>query len=120
MPQLNLRFGVVKTPLTFFQKQRETLFGNPIEFPHVTLRLILKFLNAVDVVPLVRKELGMVDPEVFEVRDIQHIVGPPTVGINDDWVGGDSITLFPVMNDPPRIRPATAEDAATTGNYRRR
>ena len=39
------------------------LLGNPIEFPHVTLRLVPKILNAVDVIPLVRKELGVVDPE---------------------------------------------------------
>ncbi len=50
-------------PLAFLQKQGEMLLGNPIEFPHVTLRLVPKILNAVDVIPLVRKELGVVDPE---------------------------------------------------------
>ena len=83
MPKLCFRFRVVKTPLTFLQKQREMVLGNPIEFPHVTLRLVPEILNAVDVVPLVGKELGMVDPQVLEIRDIQHIVGLPAVGIYD-------------------------------------
>ena len=59
------------------------LLGNPIEFPHVTLRLVPKILNAVDVVPPVCKEFGVVDPEVLEVRHIQHIIGLPAVGIHN-------------------------------------
>ena len=64
------------------------LLGNPIEFTHVPLRLVPKILNTVDVIPLVGKELGMVDPEVLEVRYIQHIVGLPAVGIYNA-VGND-------------------------------
>ena len=74
---------VVKSPLTFFQKQPKMLFRNTIEFPHVTLCLVPKILDAVDVVLLVRKELGVVDPKVLEVRNIQRIVAFPAVGIND-------------------------------------
>ena len=59
------------------------LLGNPVEFTHVTLRLVPEILNAVDVIPLVGKELGMVDPKMLEVRHIQHIVACPAVGIND-------------------------------------
>ena len=79
---------VVKSPLTFLQKQRKMVPGNPIEFPHVTLRLVAEILDAVDLVLLVCKELGVVDPKVLEVRNIQRIVALPAVGINDA-VGND-------------------------------
>ena len=62
--------------------------GKPIEFPHVTLRLVADILDAVDLVLLVCKELGVVDPKVLEVRNIQRIVALPAVGINDA-VGND-------------------------------
>ena len=52
---------------------------NTIEFTHMTLRLVPKILNPVDVVFLVCKEFGVVDPEVFEVRHIQDVVTSPTV-----------------------------------------
>jgi len=79
---------VVKSPLTFLQKQRKMVPGNPVEFPQVTLRLVPEILDAVDVVLLVCKELGVVDPKVLEVRNIQRIVALPAVGINDA-VGND-------------------------------
>ena len=44
--------------------------GNTIEFPHVALGLVPEVLNTIDVVVTVCKELGMVDPEMVEVRDI--------------------------------------------------
>ena len=62
--------------------------GNPIEFPHVTLRLVPEILDAGDVVLLVCKELEVADPRLLEVRNIQHIVALPAAGINDA-VGND-------------------------------
>ena len=79
---------VVKSPLTFPQNQRKMVPGYPIKFALVTLRLVAEILDAVDLVLLVCKELGVVDPKVFEVRNIQHIVTLPAVGINDA-VGND-------------------------------
>ena len=101
------------------------LLGNPIEFPHVTLRLVPEILNAVDVVPLVGKELGMVDPQVLEVRDIQHIVGLPAVGIYD--AVGDDLALDDryqgigsgVGNDL-RIDPPSALQQAENRDFPRR
>ena len=87
--------------------------GNPVEFTHVTLRLVPEILNAVDVIPLVGKELGMVDPKVLEVRDIQYIIARPTVGIND--AVGDDFALDdryqgsrPGVGNDLRVNPAAA------------
>ena len=56
---------------------------NTVEFSHMALGLVPKILNPVNVILLVCKELGMVDPEVMKIRYIQHVVAAPTVGIND-------------------------------------
>ena len=56
---------------------------NTIEFAHMTLCLVPKVLNAIDVILLVCKKLRVVDPEVFEVGNIQHVIPPPTIGIDD-------------------------------------
>ena len=62
--------------------------GNPIEFLHVTLRLVAEIRDAVDLVLLVCKELGVADPRLLDIRKIQHIVALPGAGINDA-VGND-------------------------------
>jgi hypothetical protein len=46
-----------------------------VEFTHMALRLVPKILNPVDMILLVCKELGMVDPEMLKVRHIKW-VGP--------------------------------------------
>ena len=56
---------------------------NPVEFTHMALRLVPEILDTIDVIVSVCKEYGVVDPEVFEVRHIQHIVGLPAVRIDD-------------------------------------
>ena len=56
---------------------------NPIEFTHMTFRLVPEVLDPVDVIARICKRPGVVDPEVFEVRHIQHIVGLPAVRIDD-------------------------------------
>ena len=99
--------------------------GNPIEFPHVTLRLVPEILDSVDVVLLVGKELGMVDPQVLEVRDIQHIVGLPAVGINDA-VGNDFALddryqgIGSGVGNDLRIDPASALQQAEYWDFPRR
>ena len=59
------------------------LFGNTVKLAHMTLGLVPKILNTVDMILLVCKEFGMIDPEVFEVQRIQCVVASPIVGIND-------------------------------------
>ena len=55
------------------------LLWNTVEFTHMTLCLVPEILNPVDVILLVCKEFGMVDPEVLEVRHVQDVVASPTV-----------------------------------------
>ena len=45
----------------------------------MTLGLVPEILNAVDVIVVVGKQLGMVDAEVVKVGHVQHIVAPPAV-----------------------------------------
>ena len=56
---------------------------NTVEFAHVPLGLVPKILNPVDVILLVCKGVGMVDPKVMEIRDVQHVVAAPAIRIND-------------------------------------
>ena len=56
---------------------------NTVEFAHVALGLVPKILNSVDVILLVCKEFGVVDPEVMEIRYVQHIVTAPAIRIYD-------------------------------------
>ena len=48
--------------------------------------LVPKILDTVDVIISVGEQLRMVEAEVVEVGNVQHIVAPPTVGI-DDTIG---------------------------------
>ena len=64
----------VKTPLTFFEKPVKILFLDAVKFPQVSFGLIPKILNAIDVILLVCKKLGMINPQVMECRYIQRII----------------------------------------------
>ena len=54
---------------------------NTVEFAHVTLGLVPEILNPVDVIFLVCKKFGMIDPEVMEGRYVQYIVTAPAIRI---------------------------------------
>jgi len=56
---------------------------NTVEFAHVALGLVPKVLDPVDVILLVCKEFGMVNPKVMEIRYVQHIVTAPAIRIHD-------------------------------------
>jgi hypothetical protein len=56
---------------------------NTVEFAHVALGLVPQILNSVDVILLVCKEFGVVDPEVMEIRYVQHIETAPAIRIYD-------------------------------------
>lgn len=59
------------------------ILGNTIEFPHMTLRLVPKVFDTIDMVVFVYKEFGMVDVVVLEVGYIEHIIATPAVRIYD-------------------------------------
>ena len=58
-------------------------FGNTVEFAQMSLRLVPKILNAVDMIFLVCEKFGMVDATVLEIRYIQHVVSSPAIRIDD-------------------------------------
>jgi len=62
--------------------------GNTVGLTHMALRLAPKILDIIDVVPIVREELAVVDPELVKVGCIQHVVTAPAVRI-DDAIGND-------------------------------
>ena len=70
-----------------------------VESAHMTLGLVPEIFDAIDVVVTIGKELGMVDPEVMEVRHIQHIVTTPAVGIDDTI--GPTLRLMMGINVAP-------------------
>ena len=54
-----------------------------VEFTHVTLCLVPEILDTVDMVVGICKKYRVVNSEMLEVRNIQHIVGLPAVRIDD-------------------------------------
>ena len=44
--------------------------------------LVPEILDAVDVVGLIGKELGVIDPHVLECRDVQRIIASKAVGVD--------------------------------------
>ena len=57
----------IEAPLTFLEKPIEIVRFDTVKFAHVTLGLIPEILDAVDVILLVGKELGMVDSPVMKI-----------------------------------------------------
>jgi hypothetical protein len=57
------------------------------------LRLVPKAFDAIDVISFVCKEFGMVDTEVLEVRNIQHVIPSPAIRIDD------AIRYYLTLND---------------------
>ena len=83
-----LAFGLrcIETPLTLLQKEVEMGCWYTVETTHMPLGLVPEVLNAVDVVFLIREELGVVDAVVLEAGHVEHVVGAQRVGV-DDRVG---------------------------------
>jgi hypothetical protein len=55
------------------------LSRDPIKFAHVTLGLVPKILDAIDVISSLCTELKMIDRDVLERADIKRVVAPPAV-----------------------------------------
>ena len=62
------------------------LLGNTVKFTEMTLGLVPKVLNAVNVVFTGGKELGMIDPHMAEAGHSEAIVAGQGIAI-DDGIG---------------------------------
>ena len=49
----------------------------------MALSLVPEIIDPVDVVPIFRKGLRVVDADVSELRDVQHIVAAEAIGAGD-------------------------------------
>jgi hypothetical protein len=63
----------------FSLRRMEVGFWYSVVAAHVSLSLVPKVLNANDVAFLFDECFRMIDADVVELRDIQHIVGSETV-----------------------------------------
>jgi len=72
--------------------------GNAVGLTHLALRLVPKILDIIDVVPIVREELAVIDPEVVKVRYVQHVVAGLAVRI-DDAIGNDLRSMIGIKGD---------------------
>ena len=67
----------------FSLRRMEVGFWYSVVAAHVSLGLVPKVLNAVDMAFLFDECFRMIDADVMELRDIQHIVGSETVGVDN-------------------------------------
>ena len=49
----------------------------------VPLCLVPEVLDAVDMIPVLCEQFGVVDPDVLELGDVQHVIGPKAIGVDD-------------------------------------
>ena len=67
----------------FSLRRMEAGFWYSVVAAHMSLGLVPKVLNAVDMAFLFDECFRMIDADVVELRDIQHIVGSETVGVDN-------------------------------------
>ena len=67
----------------FSLRRMEAGFWYSAVAAHMSLGLVPKVLDAVYMTFFFDECLRMIDPEVVELRDIQHIVGSVAIGIHD-------------------------------------
>lgn len=56
--------------------------GNAVVSAQVALGLVPEILDAVDVVFPVGEELGMIDPHMVEIGDVELVIGAEAVGVD--------------------------------------
>ena len=61
----------------------KVLLFDAIKAAQVALGLVPKVLDAIDVVPVLGKARGVVDSPVMKLTNIECILGPERVGVND-------------------------------------
>ena len=58
-------------------------FRDAVVSSEMAFRLVPKVLDAIDVVSVDRKNLRMIDAMVVELRDVEDVIGPEVVGVDD-------------------------------------
>jgi hypothetical protein len=70
----------VETPLALPQEEVEVGCRDPVEAAPMPLGLVPEIFDAVDVIFLVREELGVADAVVLEAGHVEHAIGAHRVG----------------------------------------
>ena len=78
--------STVNPPLTFFQIERKRFFSHAVEPPPMAFGLVPEIFNAVNVIAMFHKRLGMINPQMMQTRDIQCVVTGQRIGV-DNAVG---------------------------------
>ena len=73
----------IEAPLAFFKKPKEVFFFYAIKSSEMSLCLVPKILNAVDMIFLVCKQLGVIDAHVVKVRHIEGVIGTKSICVNN-------------------------------------
>ena len=76
----------IEAPFALLQKPVKVLWLDAIKATQMTLRLVPKVFDAVDVVLSIGEELRVIDAPMMKIRNVQRIVRSERVGI-DDAVG---------------------------------
>jgi len=74
---------IAETPFPFFEKERERNLRNAIIFPEVTFRLLPFFSKPYDLIGCRKKAVGMIDPLMMKICDIQGIAAKKAIGIDN-------------------------------------
>ena len=69
----------------------EVVLWDAVVASEVSFGLVPEVLDPVDVVAVFGKQLRVVDPDMMEVRDIEDIISPEAVRVDD--TGGPYFTL---------------------------
>jgi len=75
--------ATIEPPFALLEEQKEAVPGDAVETSQVALGLVPEILDAIDVVLPVHEPLGMIDPYMVEVRDIQRIIALESVRVDD-------------------------------------
>jgi len=74
---------VVEAPFALFDEEVEVLLRDAVIASQMPLCLVPKVLDAVDMIPVLGEQFGMVDPDVLELGNVQHVIGPKAIGVDD-------------------------------------
>ena len=73
----------IEAPFTFLQKPVKILLLDTVKFSHMTLCLIPKILNPINVVLFVCKKFTMIDASMVKVTNIKCVVRSEGICVNN-------------------------------------
>ena len=74
---------MIEAPFALLEIEMEVLAWDAIKASQMTLCLVPEVLDPVDVVPVMNKRLGMIDVDMMELRNVEHIMGAKAVSVDD-------------------------------------